>query len=151
MRKITINNKEYTLEYTIEASLYDDCTKSIMDMFIKGGMAQGAAESNEIDNAVDTLINTIANLPQRTLTVFYAGLLEHHSDSVKGKADAKNLLAAYLKENQKSFRDVLEDLMEVMADDNFFDLIGLTQFSAEVSKEAEKKPKKAGKSLSETT
>ena len=151
MKKITINNKEYTLEFTIEASLYDDCTKSVMDMFIKGGMAQGAAEENNIDSAVDTLIDTLANLPQKTLTLFYAALLENHSDSVQSKNDAKRILATYLRESNKSYRDVLEELMELMSDDNFFGLIGLTQIADEVSKEAEKKPRKAGKSLSETT
>lgn len=151
MKKLTINNKEYTLEFTIEASLYNDCTKSVMDMFIKGGMAQGAAESNDVDNAVDTLIGTIANLPQTALTLFYAALLEHHSDSVQSRdGDAKKLLATYLKENNKSFRDVFEEMTELMAEDNFFDLIGLTQIASEVSKETDKKTRKAGKSLSET-
>ena len=44
MKKITIGKKEYTFEFTIEASLYDDCTKSVMDNFVKAGMAKGALE-----------------------------------------------------------------------------------------------------------
>ena len=127
MKKITINNKEYTLEFTIEASLYDECTKSVMDMFIKGGMAQGEAESNKVEDAMNTLIETISNLPQKALTLFYASLLEHHGSegdkSVRSKGDAKKILADYLKENKKSFRDVLSEMMELMADDSFFDLI----------------------------
>jgi len=139
MKRITINGKEYTVEYTIEASLYDDCTLSMMDMFVKGGMAQGAAEDRDIEGAMRNLMETIANLPQKVLTLFYAGLLEHHGPegdkSVQSRSDAKKILAKYLNENKKSFRDVLEELTEVMAEDNFFDLIGLNQMTAELAKD----------------
>ena len=141
MKKITINNKEYTIEFTIEASLYDECTKSVMDMFVKGGMIQGAAESNDKEGAIDGLIDTIANLPQKALTLFYAGLLEHHSSegdgSIQGINDAKKVLVAYLKENKKSFRDVLEEMMEQMANDNFFELIGLDKMAEDLTTTAE--------------
>ena len=139
MKRITINGKEYTVEYTIEASLYDDCTLSMMDMFVKGGMVQGAAQDRDIEGAMKNLMETIANLPQKVLTLFYAGLLEHHGPegdrSVQSRNDAKKILAKYLNENKKSFRDVLEELTEVMAEDNFFDLIGLNQMTAELAKD----------------
>lgn len=137
MKKITINKKEYKFEFSIEASLYDECTKSVMDMFVKGGMIQGAAESNDAEGAMENLMDTIANLPQKALTLFYAGLLEHHGTdegdgSVTSMADAKKLLATYLKEKKKSFRDVLSEMMELMVDDSFFDLIGLSQMATEL-------------------
>ena len=139
MKRITINGKEYTVEYTIEASLYDDCTLSMMDMFVKGGMVQGAAQDRDIEGAMKNLMETIANLPQKVLTLFYAGLLEHHGPegdrSVQSRNDAKKILAKYLNENKKSFRDVLEELTEVMVEDNFFDLIGLNQMTAELAKD----------------
>lgn len=139
MKRITINGKEYTVEYTIEASLYDDCTLSMMDMFVKGGMAQGAASDNDVEGVMKNLMETIANLPQKVLTLFYAGLLEHHGPegdgSVKSRNDAKKLLAKYLNENNKSFRDVMTELTNIMAEDNFFDLIGLTQMTDEMTKE----------------
>ena len=150
MKRITIDKKEYTFEFTIEASLYDDCTRSVMDMFVKGGMVQGAAEDNDVNSAMENLLDTIANLPQKALTLFYAGLLEHHGPegdgSIQGKSDAKKLLASYLKENNKSFRDVLGEMMEQMAEDSFFDLIGLNQMTEEMTKNEE--PGEAGKSSS---
>ena len=154
MKKITINKKEYTLEFTIEASLYDDCTRSVMDMFVKGGMIQGAAEDNNAEDALENLIDTISNLPQKALTLFYAGLLEHHGPegdgSIQGMTDAKKLLATYLKESEKSFRDVLGDMMQLMADDHFFELIGLDKMTDELTAEIPKEEtSSAGKATSE--
>ena len=150
MKKITINKKEYSLEFTIEASLYDECTKSVMDMFVKGGMIQGAAEDNNAEDALENLIETISNLPQKALTLFYAGLLEHHGPegdgSIQGMSDAKKLLASYIRESGKSFRDVLSDMMQLMADDHFFELIGLDkmtdELTADLPKEETSKPGK---------
>lgn len=146
MKRITIDNKEYIFEFTIEASLYDDCTKSVMDLFVKGGMVSGAATDADLDGAREYLLETIANLPQKALTLFYAGLLEHHGSEIRSKEDAKKLLATYLKENKKSFRDVLGDMMGIMGDDNFFDLTGLNQIMTEVT---EKENTKVGKNTSE--
>jgi len=140
MKKITINNKEYTFEFTIEASLYDDCTKSVMDMFVKGGMIQGAAESNDAESAMENFLDTIASLPKKTLTLFYAGLLEHHGSdgdkSIQSEHDAKKLLKIYLDESKKSFRDVFSEMTELMAEDNFFERIGLDKMTAEITAEA---------------
>ena len=151
MKKITINKKEYTFEFTIEASLYDDCTKSVMDMIVKGGMLQGAAESNDAESALENLIDTIANLPQKALTLFYAGLLEHHGPegdgSIQGMSDAKKLLVTYLKESGKSFRDILGDMMNLMAEDSFFELIGLDKMTEEMTSEIEAIPE-VGKNTS---
>ena len=139
MKKITINKKEYTLVYSIEASLYDECTESVMNMFIKAGMGKGAAEENDTEAAVDALVETVANLPQRTLTLFYAALLEHHGPegdgSIQGMSDAKKLLAEYLKEKKKSFRDVMEEMMDLMGKDHFFELIGLDKITSSLEEE----------------
>ena len=142
MKRITIDKKEYKFEFTIEASLYDDCTKSIMDLFVTGGMVSNAAENNDIDGAKEYFISSMANIPQITLTLFYAGLLEHHGsegdNTILSKSVAKKLLATYLKENNKSFRDVLGEMMEQMAEDNFFDLIGLNQVANELTEDEKK-------------
>ena len=150
MKKITIKDKEYTITFTIEASLYDECTKSVMDQFVKSGMVSSAAEDGDTDSAIENVLDTIASLPQRTLTLFYAGLLENHGSygdkSVLGKNDAKNILAAYLRESKKSYRDVFAEMMEIMADDSFFDLIGLNQWTTALSgEEPTEKPEKPRK------
>lgn len=141
MKRITINKKEYTFEFSIEASLYDDCTKSVMDIFVKGGMMQGAAETNDVEGALDNLLDMIVNIPQKALTLFYAGLLEHHGPegdgSIQSKSDAKKVLTAYIKEENKSFRDIFSEMMEQMAEDSFFDLIGLDKMTEDLTKAAE--------------
>ena len=139
MKRITIDKKEYKFEFTIEASLYDDCTKSIMDLFVTGGMVSNAAENNDIDGAKEYFINSIADIPKIALTLFYAGLLEHHGSegdgSIKSISDAKRLFAKYHEETGKSYRDVLGEMMEQMAEDNFFDLIGLNQVANELTED----------------
>lgn len=153
MKKITINKKEYTLEFSIEASLYDECTMSVMDMFVKGGMVQGAAETNNVEDAMQNLMQTIANLPQKALTLFYAALLEHHGPegdgSIQSMFDAKRVLADYLKEKKKSFRDVFSEMIELMEKDNFFELVGLNQVTKDLTKEMENLSEEPGNNTSE--
>lgn len=124
MKTITINKQDYKFEFTIEASLYPECTETIMSSFVSAGMAQNLAEKEDGRSAVDELLKTMANIPQKTLTLFYSGLLENHNLS---KEEAKELLKEYLKESGKSFTDVLQEMMSILDEDNFFDLIGLNK------------------------
>lgn len=144
MKRITINNKEYTLEYSIEASLYDECTISVMDVFVKAGMSEAYAKNGDAQAAMDEVLASMAGLPNRVVTLFYAGLLEHHGEegdgSVTSRSAAKALLKKYLETEKKSYVDVNTELMQVIVDDNFFDLIGLNQML-----ETENKPKRARK------
>lgn len=66
-KTITIGNKDYKLEYTIEASLYKDGVVSITSFL---------AEMGEKKNNLKEVLATLADFPERTLILFYAGLLE---------------------------------------------------------------------------
>lgn len=138
MKNVKINGEVYTFEYSIEASLYPDCTKEIMDTFINIGVGQGAAENNDAMSVLDTIKNTVSNIPVKAMVLFHAGLLEHHGLS---EGESKDLLKAYVKESGKSFRDIYGELMEMVAEDNFFELIGLNQIFP--NEQTEKKSKKA--------
>lgn len=70
---LKIGNKEYKLEYSIEASLYDECVKSVMNTLL--------ATSGGVDKTPEEMISGMANIPNTALTVFYAGLLQYHGDS----------------------------------------------------------------------
>lgn len=70
---LKIGNKEYKLEYNIEASLYDECVKSVMNTLL--------ATSGGVDKTPEEMISGMANIPNTALTVFYAGLLQYHGDS----------------------------------------------------------------------
>ena len=146
MRRLTINGKEYTFEFSIEASLYNECTEATMNMILGLGKAQGEVESvTEPQQAVEAMRNVFssaANIPQTAMTLFYAGLLEHHRDSVRSVDDAKAVLADYLRESKTNFYDVMTMMLECMGEDHFFALTGLENILN--PKEEKKKRRKSG-------
>ena len=137
MKRITIDKKEYIIEFSIEATLYNECTEKIMDMITTVGVTQATLESDDVSNddktdkAIKAVISNTADIPQRALTLFYAGLLEHHGadngdGSVRSKNDAKRLLTTYLRENEgKSLYDVMNEMTEEIINDHFFEMIGV--------------------------
>lgn len=142
MKKVKINNKEYTFKFSIEASLYNECTEATMGMLI--GMGDAYNDDNAVDKA-KKVISSISNIPQTALTMFYAGLLEYHGaegdGSIMDMSDAKKVLADYLREYNKNFYDVMNDMVECMGNDNFFDLIGVSNIIGNPAKK-KKSPKK---------
>lgn len=136
MKRITINNKEYTIEYSIEATLHNEAVETVMDMMLESNIVQtelensNASETEKIEMLADAFKKNISNMPQKALTLFYTGLLEHHGASGDGsilcEADAKKLLSLYIKENDDvTLYDVLNDMINQMAEDHFFDMIGV--------------------------
>lgn len=152
MKRITIGGKEYTFKFSVEASLYDDCTKAILDSFVTGGKLEQSAKDNDMDSTINGIIASMANIPQKAITMFYAGLLENHSDEVKSIKDARELVKDYLEENKDeetgafkiTLYDILTEMMEIMADDNFFALIGLEKMMNQAEQ-----PKRRGRKKSE--
>lgn len=137
MKELRIGNEVYKVEYTIEASLCNECTEKVTNLMTGFAVA-------ETEDAKKQFISTIADIPQTTLSMFYAGLLEHHGEdadkSVCNKDDAKKLLKQYLSENKSSFYELMEVLIEEMGEDGFFDLIGLTKMMEKVQTKEPKKP-----------
>lgn len=161
MKRITIGGKEYTLTFNIMASLYSECTEMIMNEFMAFGKTLGAAEMNDVDGMLDKLVKNLSNTTEETVTLFYASLLEYHGTrrgdgTIKAKDDALDLLYAYLEENEgKTLYDVYSELMELIAEDNFFEKTGLNQRLSQIFKteEPEKKseePEKKSKARKST-
>ena len=157
MKRITIGGKEYTFKFSVRASLYNECTEAILDGYAMSGRMSASAEENDAEAMYKEIISTMANIPKKATTLFYAGLLEYHGakgdGSVKSFNDAVDLITDYLEENtddegkcNKSFSDVLNEMMEIMYDDNFFALIGLDKIT---SRQTEDKPKKQRRKKSE--
>ena len=150
MKRITIGGKEYTLTFNIMASLYSECTEMIMNEFMAYGKTLGAAEMNDVDGMLDKLVKSISNTTEETVTLFYASLLEYHGTrrgdgTIKAKDDALDLLYVYLEENEgKTLYDVYSELMELIAEDNFFEKTGLNQRLSQMfkTKEPETEPEK---------
>ena len=150
MKRITIGEKEYTFTFSVRASLYDDCIKSILDGFVTGGKLEASAKNEDIDTTINEVLSTFANIPQKAITMFYAGLLENHEDEIKSIKDARELIREYIEENKdengkwtKSFYDILSEMMGIMFEDNFFELIGLDKMVDQTA------PKKRGRKKSE--
>lgn len=139
---LTIGGKEYTFEFSIEASLYSDCTERVITLMT--GMF-GA----EDDNAIKKILSSIADVPGTTMVMFYAGLMEHHSEEITSLEDAKALVKTYLLEHKKdgngNFYALMELMIEQMENDDFFGLIGLDKVMKNMEKaiqnvEEEQKP-----------
>lgn len=142
---LSINGKDYKLEYTIEASLYDKCVESTAGLLAKFG---GAAQEKD----TMAMINGIANIPQTALTVFYAGLLEAHGTHPDGDGKvpdietAKKLLASLLREHKDDelgdFYGVFEMCLSQMEEDGFLKLAGLETVMETMNPKTKKSPKK---------
>lgn len=137
MRVLKIGKDEYKFKYDIEASLYSECTEKVTSIILGMSNAETKEEKKEF-------IASISNIPQVALHMFHAGLLENHDVTL---ADSKRLIAQYIKEHKEdetgSFYGVMEMLMEDMADDGFFGLIGLDKMFAKA--EAQIKQQEASK------
>lgn len=139
MKTIKIGGNDYKFEYTIEASLYPECSKIIMDIFVGYGKTQGYAETNNVDEMFNELVKSVSEIPQKALSLFHAGLLEHHDLS---EEESKALLKDYIKESGKSFSDILNELMGIVGEDNFFELIGVDKMFEPEKNGKEKKTRK---------
>lgn len=136
--ELRIDGKIYSIEYTIEASLCAECTEAVTNLMTDVAQAEG--EQN-----IRKLISSMANIPQTTLTMLYAGLLEKHGidgdNTVKTKDDAKRLIKTYFTENpDENFHSLMNELMEQMSNDGFFKQIGLEQMTEAVQTKKAKKP-----------
>lgn len=136
---IKVGRNEYTIEFTFEASLYGECTEKVIAFM-------SAIPENGTADEIKHFITSLSDIPSTTLTMFYAGLMEHHGEdgdgTVTSKKDAKAILKAYIEENRDNedgtFYAVMEKMIEQMGEDGFFDRIGLTKI---LSTEEPKKPK----------
>ena len=130
MRTLKIGNEEYSIKFSIEASLYSECAEKITSIMF--GMA--GVDSNE---GKKEFISSLSNIPQTALHMFHAGLLENHNVTL---SDSKRLIAQYIKEHKEdetgSFYGVMEMLIDDMANDGFFELIGLDKMFQKVENQA---------------
>ena len=141
---LRIGGRDYKMEYSIEASLYADCTASLT-----GLMTEIQIAGNNKD--IKKVISEISNIPQTALTIFYAGLMEHHGlhpdgdGTVPDIQTAKRLIAQYLKEHSEddtgNFYSIMQMCIEQMGKDGFFKLTGLEGMMNQFSQAA--KPNRA--------
>lgn len=134
MKLITIGGKEYKFEFSIEASLYNDVTEKVTSLMFA---LDEAGDSDDIHK----MLASLADVPRTALTMFYAGLLEHHSHEIRSIDDAKKLVKEYFAEDkEQNFYTLMQDMIECMHDDVFFKQIGLEQMMAVPTEKEVKTP-----------
>lgn len=141
MKVINIGGKDYTFEFTIEASLYNECTEKVVTLM-------SSMEDAKDKESTKELISSMSNIPQTALTMFYAGLLENHGEdgdgSVMDKKDAKSLIKKYFAEHKDdetgNFYGIMSLMVDIMEDDDFFSQIGLNQLADGQTKKQTKTP-----------
>lgn len=137
MKTITIGGIDYTFEFSIEASLYSECTEKVTGLMVGAGTShtkdENKTEEENEKNNIKSMLSTMSDIPTVAMTMFYAGLIEHHGalgdKKVQSIKDAKLLVKTYLEEHKDdekgNFYALMQEMMECMADDGFFKLIGL--------------------------
>lgn len=142
---LNIGGEDYKLEYTMEAALFGECTETATQIIEQIAEASAEVDENlpddekekQLRNKLKDYIKTVSNLPQKVLTLFYAGLIEHHGThplgdgTVKNLQDAKEILFKFFKENkgkdEGDFMGMMKLIIDQMGEDGFFDLVGLNK------------------------
>lgn len=132
MKTISIDGKEYVLEYSFAAAEHKGTVQKMFNVMSGAYLVKDMNMDKEDDdsgNAISVMINgvseMVADVPHIVKTVFYSGLLENQSDITED--DAYQLMKQYMRENKISFNKLFEDIKECMEDDGFFDLSGLNE------------------------
>ena len=139
---INIDGKDYKLEFSIEASLYNDCIERVVNLMY--GFDDGQANDD-----IKKILSGVSDIPNTAMSCFYAGLLEYHGTdvgdgSVPSLSKAKRLAADLIRDENSevnNWYDLLTLCVNQMGEDGFFGLIGLDSFLA-TGEQKSKKPKK---------
>ena len=140
---LTIGGNEYRLEYSIEASLYADCTAKLVEFL---GAAYGSSEvakhlgnvaegdrASAVRSVIRESLQAVANIPDVAITLFYAGLLQYHGlegdKTVTSMRDAKSIVRQYFEDHKDDgegdFYSIMQICIEQMGEDDFFRRVGL--------------------------
>lgn len=145
MKTITVNEKEYKLEFAFEAAEYKDIVQKMFDVLSGAYVIKRASESNESEALIGGVSEMVSEIPQICSTAFYAGLLENNPLQ---KDDSKKLMRDYMKENKLGYSDLYEELRKCMEDDGFFDLSGINGMLKEMNLGIQTATKKRAKQTS---
>lgn len=100
MKKISINEKQYVLEYSFKSAVIQE----VADVLFGRHMLSDVA-------------TVMSDIPHVVKRAFYAGLMENQELS---EMESYELMKQYLKENKCSFNQLFELIIQCMEDDGFF-------------------------------
>lgn len=146
MLKVTIGGTEYTLKYSMRATLENDCIRQVTKVLVETDTSEDA---EGISNLVADIVPTVRD-------TWYAGLIEAHGThkygdgKVPDKNTADELLFELIDENADNedseysdYFGVMQALVQCMNDDGFFKRIGLERMFRDPQTETtQPKPKR---------
>ena len=144
MKNITVNGKEYTLEFSFEAAERKEVVQDMFNILSGTYIIKSPGKSKSMATSMfDGVSEMVADIPRITRDAFFAGLLENHKLSA---AEAKEIMKSYMKENKLTYNDLFEEIKVCMEDDGFFDLSGITKMIQTMNQTIQKvKPEKGSK------
>lgn len=147
MKTITIDGKDYTLEFSFDAAENRELVQKMFNVVSGAYLVKNEKFSENVNEKreqsvgamIDGVSEMVSEIPHICITAFYAGLLENNPQT---KENAKQLMKSYMKENKISFNKLFDEIKTCMEDDGFFDLSGLTEMMETMNENIEKETKK---------
>ncbi len=142
MKTIQIGNEQYKLKFGFDAAENKDVVQRMfnaLSMSYIGKRLDLDGNNSKVEVAaamIDGTADLVSDMPFICRDAFYAGLLEHHKGITVD--ESKELMKQYMTENKLSFKGLYEEIKEMMEDDGFFDLTGLTEMVEEMNQTEEK-------------
>lgn len=135
MKNITINGREYKIEFSFEAAEHKQTVQMMFNVLSGAYIFRNGKDSDKVAMAmINGVSEMVADIPHIAKTAFYAGLLENNPVSME---EATGLMKQYMRDNKLSFNGLYEELKKCMEDDGFFDLSGLTEMIQKMNENAE--------------
>ena len=142
MKTINIGGKDYTLKYSIQASMHSECTEKVTVLMARLGETQSRQDIFEF-------FKGFSDVPATAMHMLYAGLIENHG--VRGDRTVMefgavyDLVEQYFEEHKEdgkgNFYELLMFLLSAMGEDGFFEKIGLESVMDAMTLTAKKAPK----------
>ena len=145
MKTIQIGNEQYKFKFGFDAAENKDVVQRMfnaLSMSYIGKRLDLDGNNSKVEVAaamIDGTADLVSDMPFICRDAFYAGLLENHKGITVD--ESKELMKQYMTENKLSFKGLYEEIKEMMEDDGFFDLTGLTEMVEEMN-QTEEKPKR---------
>lgn len=165
MKALQIGDEIKKIEFSVDAAGYEEFTKVLTQILLEFVDAKAEADNDSQETAtkktkeeikkenIERLTTSIANTPDTVLTLFYAGLLEHHGEygdgTVLTREDARKLLKIYLTdktaEEKRTYYSTMSFLVGQIIEDGFIELVGITEMLAPVKIKKKTTAKKTAK------
>ncbi len=134
MKTVTINGKNYNLEFSFaaadESNLIQSMFKIVSGAYLFFNGEKGASVATVMLNGTAGMVG---DLPKVCKQAFFAGLKEYHENITFD--EAVELMKSYMKESKLNFNSLFIELKTQMEEDGFFELIGITEMLEEMSQD----------------